>query len=170
MDFAWLESGVGWSLCFENREISYPDFCLGFMHVFFFFLLTFMVLFINASHQFRYNCTFVCTHTWLLWLEGKSFMSSIASSRLCQGGRSGILQWMHIRLHVNREPLLALGGWAAVGRMQLHPELRKAALSQELTVAVVALITHCSWFDNPSLFSQKILTVFAKLLEIAAAF
>lgn len=52
-------------------------------------------------------------------------MLSIASSCLCQDGHPGILQWMHIRLHVNRGHLLALGGWAAVGRMQLHPELRK---------------------------------------------
>lgn len=71
-------------------------------------------------------------------------MSSTASSWLCQDGHPGILQGMHIGLHVNREPLLALGGWSAVGRMQLHSELSRAALSQELSVAVVALITHCS--------------------------
>lgn len=100
MDCAWLESGVGWSLCSENREVNYSDFCLGFMHVFFFFLLIFMVLFISASHQFRYNCTLAC------WLEGKSFMSSIASSWLCQGGPRGILQWMHIGCMWTESPFL----------------------------------------------------------------
>lgn len=167
---AWLKSGVGQSLYFKNIKLPWflPE-----IHACIILLLLPANIY-GPFHQcfssVQVHCTLACAHSCLLWLAGKSFMTSTASSRLWQDGHPGILQGMHIGLHVNREPLLALGGWAAVGRMQLHPELSKAALSQELSVAGVALITHCSWLDNPSLFSQKILTVIAKLLEIAEAF
>lgn len=142
MECAWLESGVDQSLCFENREVNYPDFCLGFMHVF--FLLTFMVLFINPSHQFRYDCTLACTHSCLLWLEGKFFLLSIvavgcvrmAILEFCSGCTLGCM-W-------------AEGTFLPwVGELQWEGCSFIQSLEKELGVAVVALITQLSLIWQP---------------------